>query len=191
MTDALAADINRGGLHTLEAPDAFETDGSFDLRLRNHGESTHVHLHLDDELSQVARLEAGNHYVQADSERRVRVSVADPDRWPDEPVRGQLKVVTAYGSQIHRVDVTLDTGGDEPVEVSPDLSEPARGEDSSGGPLAENPVVSAAPAVALVLVALLLALGAATPQTQGTTAVVLAVLAVVAGLLGAGYLLVR
>jgi len=74
VSDALVVHVNRDELHGLAVPDSFEAGESFDVVLVNHGESTHVHLHLDDALSEQAALEAPNHHVEGGSERRVRVT---------------------------------------------------------------------------------------------------------------------
>ena len=108
MTDTLGVDVNDSGLHTLEVADTFEADGPFAVELRNHGEATHVHLNLDDHLSEVARLDATNHYVEGDESRRIEIEVRNPDAWPQDLVRGKLKVVVAHGQETHYVDVTLD-----------------------------------------------------------------------------------
>ena len=185
--DTLAADVNRTGIQTLSVPDAFETDGSFTVELRNHGEATHVHLHLDDALSGVAELDAGNHYVEADSTRPVRVSVLERER--EETVRGKLKVVTAYGAETHWVDVTVTPSKKRPVEVDPELSKPQAREQTDTGTgltLDRSSLLAALPAVVLSVVAVVFALAAVV--TPGGTDLVLAALAVVAGGLAALYI---
>jgi len=201
VTDRLVAHINRTGIHSLEVPDSFETGGPFVVDLRNGGEATHVHLHLDDGLSEVARLDAGNHYVAGDSNREVRVHVSPSG----EPVRGKLKVVTAYGAETRYVDVSVEPERKGSVDVDPELSRP-RG--SSTGSADNSPsagggsvgggdgldvdlgeVVSVLPAVVFGLVAVILAAGAV--LSPGGTDVTLALLAVVAGVFTAGYLLLQ
>lgn len=185
--DTLAADVNRTGIQTLSVPDAFETDGSFTVELRNHGEATHVHLHLDDALSAVAELDAGNHYVEADATRPVRVSVRDGER--TETVRGKLKVVTAYGAETHWVDVIVTPTKKQPVDVDPELSKPQareRADKGSGLALDRSSLLAALPAVVLSVVAVVFALAAV--LTPGGTDLVLASLAVVAAALAAGYI---
>lgn len=155
MPDTLVVDVNRQGLHTLEVDEYFEVDGPFTVELRNHGESTHAYLNLDDALSEVARIEATNHYVEADSRRRVTVDVRDPEAWPAEAVRGKLKVVIAHGQETRWVDVTLDSAaGDATVEVDPDLSTPQSGRET---PMA--PAVRVLPVAVLGAVAVILAVG--------------------------------
>lgn len=130
MPDALPVHVNRDGLHSLEVPVSFETTGSFDVRLINHGEPIHVHLHLDDGLSEVGRLDAGNHYVQGNDERVVGVEVAD-----GVTGMGKLKVVTSYGAETRYVDVDLVEPDDEDqeVEVDESLAEPRQRETGRKG----------------------------------------------------------
>ncbi|GCF14740.1 hypothetical protein Harman_26750 [Haloarcula mannanilytica] len=121
MPDSLPVHLNRTDIHSLEVPKEFDATGSFDVQLHNHGEALHVHLHLDDSLSSIASLDAPNHYVQADTERPVRVTIDG-----DGPVRGKLKVVTAHGAETRYVDVFIPEGGteNEPVIVDDDLAKP-------------------------------------------------------------------
>ncbi|MFC6757617.1 MULTISPECIES: DUF7524 family protein [Haloarcula] len=121
MSDALTVHVNRESLHSLSVPDSFEASDSFDVVLVNHGESTHVHLHLDDALSEQAAVEAPNHHVEGGGERAVRVRRTDDGR-----ARGNLKVVTAYGATTRLVDVVLTepVATDEPVEVDEELAKP-------------------------------------------------------------------
>lgn len=184
MSDTLVAEVNRGDLHSLEVPDSFETEGTFVVELRNHGEATHVHLHLDDDLSTVASLDATNHYVGAGSTRPVRVHV----RGNDELVRGTLKIATAYGSETHYVDVTIDPTTAQSVEVDPSLSEPGARpppESTDGGVVQSLTDPETLPMVVLGVVAVVLAIGAV--GMGGEINVLLAVLAVVAAGLGAFY----
>jgi hypothetical protein len=126
----LSVSLNRERLHRVESVDTFETNGPFDVVLENHGEAVHVHLHLDDDLSEAATLSAGNHYVQRGATKRVHVRA----RAGDEPVSGKLKVVTGYGSESAYVDVTVAaaTRQKPPVEVDESLSRPKGAQRSSG-----------------------------------------------------------
>ena len=78
--DTLAVHVNRGGLHELEVPDVFETTGTFDLRLINHGQSVHVHLHLD-VLAGLDPVRVGHSY-DLDGEERYSMP-ATTERWGD------------------------------------------------------------------------------------------------------------
>ncbi|MFT4885231.1 MAG: hypothetical protein ACI8U4_002753 [Natronomonas sp.] len=187
MTETLAVDVNRTGLHTLEAPTTFEAGGPFAVALTNHGEPTHVHIHLDDHLSEVARIEASNHYVETDETRHIEVKTRDPTEWPSDLVRGKLKIVTAHGQETHYVDVELDrTPEKEPVEVDPDLSKPQQTENTE-----ISPAMRALPVGVLGAVALILAIGAL--FAAGSIDLLLGGFAVVAGVacaIAANYLLV-
>jgi hypothetical protein len=162
--DTLAVDVNRSGLHTLEVDERFETDGPFVVELSNHGEATHVHLHLDDELSGIARLEAANHYVESNENRAVQVEALNPREWPGDTIRGKLKVVAAHGQEKRFVDVVFDrTPDDKPVEVDPELATPGA---DGGAATASTPtaggssVLRLIPVAVLGIVAVLLAVGA-------------------------------
>lgn len=182
MTDTLVVEINRAGLHSLEAPASFETDGSFVVELRNRGESTHVHLHLDDALSSVARLGATNHYVRGNSVRKVRVDVDAPEGTSQD---GSLKVVVAHGAQTRYVTVTVDTTTNE-VRVDPELAQPADPE-PEGLLAGVDPLTVSA--LGLGLVGIILAFGAVF-ATDGIN-IVLAVLALLAGLIAGGLATLR
>lgn len=125
MPDELPVHISREELHAIEVPPEFETDGPFDVRLINHGESMHAHLHLDESLSGVASLDASNHYVESESERLVRIDVAT-DRLGGSEVFGKLKLVSAYGAETRWVTVTLTqpTDGSERIQVDESLAKP-------------------------------------------------------------------
>jgi len=185
--DTLAVHVNRGGLHELEVPDVFETTGTFDLRLINHGQSVHVHLHLDDALSEVATIDAGNHFVDGESERVVRVHVNG-----SAPVRGKLKVASAYGAETRYVDVTLvepEDDGDDTVEIDESLSRPSSTEaEPGGGPL--SALVESPEVVVLALGAVALTVAAVAALVFDDGVVLLGSLAVVGAVLVAMYILV-
>ena len=159
VIESLGVDVNRSGLHTLEVDERFEADSPFVVELTNHGESTHLHVHLDDDLSQVARLEAANHYVESGETRRVRVRVMDQREWPEDVIRGKLKVVAGHGRETRFVDVVFDrTTDEEPVEVDPELA--ASGAAPSGSGSSRSTTLRLIPVAVLGLVAVLLAVAA-------------------------------
>ncbi len=122
----LSVDLNRDGLHEIAVPSSFETDGPFEVLLRNHGEAIHVHLNLDDELSAVARLGETNHYVEPYSQRSVRIET----RAVSTPVTGRLKIVTGYGTKSTYSTVRLSPPGTvtDHVRVDESLAKPQRRE---------------------------------------------------------------
>ncbi|WP_254822353.1 DUF7524 family protein [Haloglomus halophilum] len=210
-TDRLVVDINQDGARSLAAPASVTVDRSFTVDLRNHGMATHVHLHLDDALSTVARLSNANLYVSSEDSRRVQVNVFEPEDGEYEPVTGRLKIAIAYGQETRFVDLTIDLSSHEPVNVDPDLATPNGGGDgaertaarpdgtatgtatdvsgTAGGssPLARSRTVKLLPAVLLGLVAVGLAAAAVVPA--GTPNLSLGGLAVAAAVLAAAYLL--
>jgi hypothetical protein len=133
VSDALAVSLNRDRLHDVEVAERYATDGPFVVEFSNHGESMHVHLHLDDELSTVAELEANNHYVEEGATVAVQVGVNPRS----EPVTGKLKIVTGYGAETTYVDVRVEerergsTGGS--VDVDESLARPQRRQPGSNG----------------------------------------------------------
>ena len=173
MSDALTVHVNDGELHSLDLPDSFEASESFDVRLVNHGEATHVHLHLDDALSAVAAIDAPNHHVERESERRVRVTLTE-----NGTARGNLKVVTAYGATTRYVDLTVrePETAEESVQVSEELGKPqpkpAQNESSLDLPLMPVAIVGAlAVVLAVVFQQLLVAVAAAVVTLVAVTAV--------------------
>lgn len=155
MPESLPVHVNRQELHGLEVPAEFVTDDSFTIHLRNHGEATHVHLHLDEALSSTASIDATNHYVEGGGERYVSVSVHGNDR-----VRGTLKVVCAHGATTRYVTVIIeepDTSSG-PVEVDESLSKPKPRPRESPSLLREESLPIVALAIAALAVALVLAI---------------------------------
>ena len=176
MTQTLAVDVNADGLYTLSVPAEFEANGPFTVELHNHGEASHVYLNLDDRLSEVARIEATNHYLKEHEQRRVDVATHDPSTWPDETLRGSLKVVVAHGQETRYVSVVLERAAQTTteVEVAPELSSPTVTEQSTES----TPLLRALPVVVAGSIAVLLAVGAL--FTDGGTQLLLGIGAVVA-----------
>ncbi len=181
MPDTLPVHLNRQSLHSLEVPASFETDDSFDVRLINHGEPVHVHVHLDDALSEIAAIEATNHYVDADSQRPVGVSLRE-----EGSVLGKLKVATGYGAETRYVDVRVTEPAEEADEVRVDESlaqpqpEQSPGE-NSGGPSLEAGVNTTFLVGGLALIVAGVA-AAAVPTTAVRASALVVLLTVVAGL---------
>jgi len=100
----LSVELNGDAVHSIRAPDRFEATGSFAVALENKGRSTHVHLHFDDDLDRFTSVAETNHYVEDEATNTVYVSVDGLT----EPVRGKLKIVTGYGSNVRYVDLRLD-----------------------------------------------------------------------------------
>jgi hypothetical protein len=123
VSDTLTVAINHTHLHSVETSEGFETTGSFDIELENHGEAVHVHVHLDDALSEAASIDAINHHLRPGATRRIPVAVHDDER----SVSGRLKVAAAYGAETRFVDLSLRAvrPTKPPVEVDAALGKPA------------------------------------------------------------------
>lgn len=156
MPQSLPVHISREKLHSLEVPASFETHGSFDIRFVNHGESVHVHLHLDDPLAEFAEIDAGNHYVEGDSERSVRVDIDDRARGEDARF-GKIKVATAYGAQTRWIDIKLSEPEpeDQSVQVDESLANPAPRESENQGLIDNSQLSVLALGVLAIVIALL------------------------------------
>jgi hypothetical protein len=181
----LPVHVNRRELHSLEVPRSFETADSFVIEVTNHGEAGRVHIHLDEGLSDVASVQANNHYVEANATIQVPVIVH-----ADGPVHGKVKVVSGYGATTRWVDVELTEPEDDfgDVVVDEDLAKPQPREPTDTGPslLADS---SALPVVAFGLTALLVAVGAAI--FFQSTIVAAGALVVFVAVLAASYLAMR
>ncbi|MFB6109025.1 MAG: hypothetical protein ABEJ82_09360 [Haloplanus sp.] len=190
MTPVLLVELNRGNIHDVEVPEEFVASGPFSVELRNHGEPVHVHVHPDDALSTVARLESdGNLFVEAETTRSVPVGVDAVE----SPVSGRLEIATGYGAETRHVDVTVEPETDRPaVDVDERLSRPQR-EESDSTPIGERlagalPSRGVLPVVALGIVAIAIAGAVATTVSSpavlvGAGVVVGAVLVALAALI--------
>jgi len=120
--DTLEVDLNRGEIHGIEVADSLTVSGPLSVRLENHGPPVHVHLRLDDSLSQVASLAGSNHYVEGETGREVDVDVVPAD----EETTGRLDVVTGHGNESASVEVTVEAGAASkpPVEVDESFESP-------------------------------------------------------------------
>lgn len=187
MPADLSVHVNRDELHSISVQPSFEANGSFDVRLVNHGESVHVHVHLDDGLSRVGTIDASNHYVEGESARAIRVTV-DEDALGEEPIRGKLKVASAYGAETRWVDVELLEPADDTTEVVVDesLSTPSPTVEEPEPGLIHRPEI---PVLVLGVLALVVALVGAVVLQE--TVVLVGSLVVLGGVIVALYFLSR
>lgn len=177
-------------MHTISAPSSFSVKSAFDVLLTNAGQAVHVHLHLDDELSRVAHLDASNRYVEGDNSNRVHVDVSPAG----EPVTGTLKIVTGYGAETAYVDVTVEptTETRSKIEVDERLSRPPKREPERSlvdELRAALPSENALPVVALLL--LVLAVAGVVVSVVQNTVVVLSVGVVLGAAVAGAVLLLR
>jgi len=139
VPETLTVHLNREEPRDV-APEAasLETDRSFVLRFVNHGGPLHVHLHLDEALGAVARPSSTQVYVAEEATTDVEVAIPPGH----DPVKGYVDLVTGYGAQEARLNVTVTAerkdGGPE-VAVDETLAEKQSaetdaGDDHRGGP---------------------------------------------------------
>ena len=105
MSESLPVELNGGSVHAVDAPETFTARGPFHLELSNSGGAVHVHVHLSDDLSQAARLKEVNHYVESGETVRVPVGTVSGG----EEITGSLEIVTGYGAERERIEVTVAT----------------------------------------------------------------------------------
>ncbi|WP_158057093.1 DUF7524 family protein [Halorussus halophilus] len=198
MSESLSVSLNDDRLHEIRTATAFEATGSFPLLLKNGDAPVHVHLHLDDALSEVATIPANNHYVDADSTRQVTVEVRDGAY----PVEGRLKIVTGHGAETEYIDISIVEPEDreDAVDIDGTLATPAAqfkqranaedtNEGDAGGLVSSiDTVRESAPVLAFAVFAVLVAGGSAVLSHSGV--VFVGALVVVGSVLVAGYLLV-
>ncbi|WP_410765070.1 hypothetical protein [Haloferax sp. DFSO60] len=162
--ESLTVTLNEERPHDLSVTNSFSTTDTFAVVFENLGQPVHIHLNLDDTLSQVATLSSGNHYIEGDEEMAVEVFVTPVE----ESVHGRLKIVSGYGSETAYVDVTIEPGpGSKPrVDIDDTLTQPGGIEPKPTG--AERALASVSsidtgvlPLVLLGIVALALAAGIA------------------------------
>ena len=191
MPDSLPVHLNHGRLHDVDTVASFEATESFPILLQNGDAPVHVHLHLDDALSQVASIPANNHFVDADATRQVAVEIEDGPR----PVEGRLKVVTGHGAETDyvRVSVVEPEEREDAVDVDETFADPPQrpeaDDESSGYDAVAASLAGNGPVVALGLFAIAVAVGSATLSDSG--AVLVGALVVLGSVGAAGYLLAR
>jgi hypothetical protein len=195
VPESLPVRLNRDSLHDIQTRASFEATESFPILLHNGDAPVHVHLHLDDTLSEVASIPANNHFVDADSTRQVSVEIADGTR----PVEGELKIVTGHGAETEYVSVSVvePEAREDAVDIDATLADPSSRDGEEGDDRNERsdfdlPDVSLrenAPVAVLGVLALAVAAGSAT--LSDSAAVLVGALAVLGSIVAAGYLLVR
>lgn len=181
MVATLRVDLNRDGPKSVEVPATMSVEGDFMVAVENHGTDAHVHLHLDDELSRVARIDETNPFVPGGGETTIPVSVE-----PGTEASGMLEVVTGHGARRQAVQVSLETPTESTVQVDEGLSEPPtadqrdrRSEDDGGAlPLG-------------VLGAIAVVVAVAVAATSDVGALIVGVVALAAGLGAAAYFLLQ
>jgi hypothetical protein len=106
VSESLPVELNAGSVHAVDAPGTFTARGPFHLELSNEGGAVHVHVHLDEDLSRAARVNEVNHYVGSGETVRIPIGTVSGHG----EVTGHLEVVSGYGAERERIEVTVATG---------------------------------------------------------------------------------
>ena len=124
MVEDLTVHVNRRRRHDIQvAGGPFETVGSFEVVLQNHGEGAHVHVGLEGDLAAAATVETPSPFLEADATERVIVSVSP--RATERPVTGAVTVSTGYGQSSVEVPVSTVPPERTPVDAEPAPAESA------------------------------------------------------------------
>lgn len=115
---ALSVHLNREKPREVVAPASFSAEEPFDIALVNHGDSSRVHVQLDEALSAVARLAEREHRVAEGATEHIHVNAEAVD----EPVTGELSISVGYGTATAKTAVTIEPPQQETYEITVDES---------------------------------------------------------------------
>lgn len=115
---ALSVHLNREKPREVVAPGSFSAHEPFDIALVNHGDSSRVHVQLDEALSSVARLAEREHRVAEGATEHIRVNAEAVD----EPVTGELSISVGYGTATAKTAVTIEPPEQETYDITVDES---------------------------------------------------------------------
>lgn len=104
MPRALPIHVNRSDHHDVDArTKRFVPEGPFVVRIRNHGQGSHVHVSVTGELALDASSSDDNPFLEPDETLEVPVGVTTDLR----PAQGSVVVTTGYGRNEVSVDVEV------------------------------------------------------------------------------------
>lgn len=110
MPRALPIHVNRSDHQDVDArTKRFVPEGPFVVRIRNHGQGSHVHVSVTGELALDASSSGDNPFLEADETLEVPVDVTTDLR----PAQGSVVVTTGYGRNEVSVDVEVRSEGDQ------------------------------------------------------------------------------
>ncbi|ELY99929.1 hypothetical protein C482_09183 [Natrialba chahannaoensis JCM 10990] len=114
---------------------AIETNSSFVVELHGQGSPAHVHCRLSGDIAHVASLRTPNYYIEPDAVTPVPIDITADGL--DQPVCGELELLTGYGSESVSITVTV-TPPPKGVDVDESLAAPARSADDEQPTLVEE-----------------------------------------------------
>ncbi|TYT63389.1 DUF7524 family protein [Natrialba swarupiae] len=183
--------VNRGSANTLEADlESLQTHRRISVVLRGHERPAHVHCRLGGDLDRAASIDAPNYYIEPEDVTVVPVAV-DSDHL-DDPISGELEILTGYGSESLEIDLTI-VPSPADVEIDNSLATPDRSppEPTTIERIAEAFGHGASTAGVLVLGVLALAIAAMTAATIGGLVALVGLGIVAGGVVVALWLLVH
>lgn len=122
MSDSLEIHVNRPRPNGLEVPERFVAEHPFAIEFINDGKPVHIHLSLDDPLTDILSLETGNHFLPREETYRLPVQIQEGRR----PVRGKLTVSIGYGAESRFIELrVVEPDDDDQVQVGETLAEPS------------------------------------------------------------------
>lgn len=190
----LSVVLNRERLNDVIVPAEFTTEGPFHVRFENEGAPIHVHVRPEGQLADVVSIVESNQYVEREAQQMLPVNVAELDG----PVSGTLSVITGHGSETEEVAVTVEPPSESPPpDPTPDERGPSDAEPTQPSPEPRRPEPSdgllADPAELLVagLAALAVLLAVIVQTTIGSPVVTLGVVAMLAAVAIAVWILLR
>jgi hypothetical protein len=115
---ALSVHLNRSKPREVDAPASFSARQAFDVALENHGDSSTVHVQLDETLSTVAHLAEREQRVAESATEHIHVTVDAVEA----PVTGELSISLGYGTSTAKTSVTVEPPEREEYDISVDES---------------------------------------------------------------------
>lgn len=184
MSRRLSVRIGHSSAGAVEAPETYETDGSFAVDFDNEDRAVRVHVAPDGDLASVASVADNNQHLESDGTLTVPVAVD-----ATSPTEGELKIATGYGAEERTVAVTVHPEPDEtPVEARPSPADASGAGSLDGvGTLTSGPGGLPVGLVALSGIALLVAVVAAV--VVGGPAALFGAGILLVGICAAGWLL--
>ncbi|RQG90256.1 hypothetical protein EA462_09760 [Natrarchaeobius halalkaliphilus] len=182
--------VNRGTTDSLEAEtESIETHRTFTLDLQGYERPAHVHCRILGDLDRIVSIDQSNYYLEPGVETGVPVEI-DSARI-DEPVDGQLEIVTGYGAESLTIDLTVTPAPDTGIDVDRSLSKPSRPtpEPSPFEQLFSRLVLDTSAIAVLALGAIAVAIATITAATIGGLMALIGLAIVGAGVLVALWLL--
>lgn len=177
---ALSVHLNREKPREVVAPASFSAHEPFDIALVNHGDSSRVHVQLDEALTAVARLAEREHRIAGGATEHIRVNAEAVD----VPVTGELTITVGYGTATAKTAVTIEPPQQEQYDITVDesLGTPKQPAESRIPEIRVVALIALAGVALLAALAVALTVESALVLGAAVTVAVVAVVGVIAAL---------